>query len=89
MTIYSKAAGGRLAYSVKWPGTADIVRSDWAVIPDEPGGLRIVERREQDGWTGATFGGGVPGRLYRIANDVSRSDGRAERRTLTIQLEAR
>lgn len=93
MSLYLKDPQARIDYAIDW-GEAYldgqiIADSEWAVTPDEDGGA-IVEVASFDlRRTAATVSGGVPGRLYRIGNRVTLSDGRSDERSLTVRVEER
>jgi len=90
--IYLKDPGASLDYAIDWGAALDgasIAQSRWAVEPEETGGLRAAADFREDERTAVTLEGGVPGRLYRVANTVTRSDGRVDVRSLVIRTEAR
>ncbi len=91
--IFLKDPAARLDYAVDWSITylngATVAASDWHVDPAEPGGIAVASTVTAPTRTGATLEGGVPGHVYRIANRVTLSDGRADERALAVRVEAR
>lgn len=93
MGIFLKDPAARLDYAVDWSinvlNGATIAASDWHVDPVEPGGIAVASTVAAPTRTGATLEGGVPGHVYRIANRIALSDGRADERSLAVRIEAR
>ena len=74
-------------YSVAWPrakllGVA-ITEAEWA---SAPAGLAILPHAAEPRRSGATIGGGVPGRRYRLTHRVTLADDRTLSRTLDIEV---
>ncbi len=90
MGMFLKDPAARLDYAVDWSadclGTATIVASDWDVAPP---GVTVSATAATASRTGATLDGGVPGRIYRVVNRITLSDGRRDERALVIRIEAR
>ena len=90
---YLKDPSAEIDYSVDWAaGYLDgqtIFLSQWAVAPAEPGGVAVLTEAQSGGRTPATLTGGMPGRVYRVTNRVTLSDGRRDERTLTLRVEQR
>lgn len=92
MGIYLKDPGARLDYAIDWSANlcgASIAHSQWTVEPDEPAGLRAAADFREDYRTAVTLEGGKPGRIYRVANTITRSDGQVDARSLVIRAEVR
>lgn len=92
MAIFLKDPAARLDYAVDWSGSsgsATIVDSDWRVEPADPAGIVVSATLAEPTRTGATFAGGVPGNVYRIANHITLSDGRQDERSLSLRVEDR
>lgn len=93
MSIYLKDPQAILDYAIDWPlgwvGEATIVSALWTVAPGEPDGLTIADETIAGLRTIARLGGGVAGRVYRVAAGVTLSDGRADERSLTLRVEER
>ncbi|WP_226895930.1 MULTISPECIES: hypothetical protein [Polymorphobacter] len=91
--IFLKDPAARLDYAVDWSinvlNGATIAASDWHVTPDEPGGVAVGSTVTAPTRTGATLDGGVPGHVYRIANRIVLTDGRADERALAVRIEVR
>ena len=92
MGMYLKDMGASLDYAIDWSENlcgANIAESRWTVEPNEPGGLRAAADFRENDRTAVTLEGGRPGRIYRVANTITRSDGRVDGRSLVIRTEAR
>jgi hypothetical protein len=91
--IFLKDPAARLDYAVDWSinvlNGATIASSDWHVGPVEPGGIAVGSTVSAPTRTGATLDGGVPGHVYRIANRIVLTDGRADERALAVRIEER
>lgn len=92
MSYYLKDPGSTIDFAIDWsPWLAGgaIGASEWTIIPAEAGGLT----RASDGFaptrTVVTVDGGVRGRVYRLMNRVTLSDGRRDERTLSVRVEER
>ena len=66
-----------------------ITGSVWSVAPQETGGVRVTGELGGATRTAATLAGGVPGKVYRVANRVTLSDGRTDERSVTLRVEQR
>ncbi len=92
MGVYLKDPSAVLDYAIDWSenlGGASISESQWAVEPAEADGLHATASFREDGQTAVTLEGGIPGRMYRVANTITRSDGRVDARSIVIRTEAR
>ena len=93
MTIFLKDPRAGIDYAVDWGAGylqgQSITGSVWAVRPDEAGGVRITGTLGSATRTAATLAGGVPGKVYRVANRVTLSDGRTDERSVTLRVEQR
>jgi hypothetical protein len=93
MSFLMKDPGASLDYAVDWgldylDGDV-LLESSWAILPEEPGGLALVESAF-DGLTAtAKVAGGVNGRVYRLTNEVLTASGRRDRRSLMLRVEKR
>lgn len=93
MGIFLKDPSAALDYAIDW-GPAylagqTIAASTWLAEPAEDGGVAVSATIASATRTGATFAGGVPGNLYRVANRVTLSDGRSDERSLVLRIEQR
>lgn len=90
---YLKDPAARLDYAVDWGAgyleAQTVAASEWRVAPAVEGGVVVAAELKSATRTAATIEGGIPGRIYRVTNKVTLSDGRKEARTLTIRVEAR
>lgn len=93
MSLLLKDPAATLDYAVDWGAeylTSDaITASEWAVEPDEPGGVIITASTIDGGTTTVTLGGGVPGGIYRTTNQISTAAGLSDRRSIVIRVEKR
>jgi len=92
MGVYLKDPRATLDYAIDWSANlsgATIAESQWAVSPEEPDGVRATASFREDGRTAVTLEGGIAGRVYRVANTITRSDGRTDARSLILRTEAR
>lgn len=93
MTLLLKDPDAVLDYSVDWGAeylSGDLIAgSQWSVDPDEPGGVSIVGT-DFDATTATVIaGGGSPGRIYRLVNDVQMQSGRIDKRSIVLRVEER
>ena len=93
MNYYLKDPSGVLDYSFDWgAGYLDaqtVSASAWAVSPAETGGVTVVSSASLPTRTSARLGGGVRGRVYRVTNRVTFSDGRIDERLVVLRVEDR
>ncbi len=91
MGSYLKDPRATVDYSVDWAaGYLDgntVTASAWSVAPE--GGVAVVADATSATRTAATLEGGLAGRVYRVTNHVTLSDGRQDSRSLTVRIEAR
>lgn len=93
MTFLLKDPEAVLDYSVDWGSEyllGDLIsQSLWSVDPDEAGGVTIVGSDFDATTSTVTAGGGLPGRLYRLVNDIELQSGRFDRRSIVVRVEKR
>lgn len=92
MGVYLKDPRSALDYAIDWSANLDgstIAASQWDIEPAEEGGLRATASFREDSRTQVTLEGGIAGRVYRVANTITRSDGRQDARSLILRTEAR
>ena len=93
MTLLLKDPEAVLDYSVDWGaeylGGDLIAQSEWSVDPDEPSGVTVVGTDFDASTAIVNAGGGIPGRLYRLINDVTLQSGRIDRRSIVLRVEKR
>ena len=63
--------------------------SSWTVNPDEPGGITVVGSDFGESISRVQAAGGLPGRVYRVANRVTTQSGRTDERSITLRVEQR
>ncbi|MGB7404488.1 MAG: hypothetical protein WA906_02250 [Pacificimonas sp.] len=93
MGFYLKSPGAAIDYAVDWgakylDGEA-VSTSDWSVEPDHAGGLAVQATIHGPERTAATLAGGALGRVYRVKNRVTLSDGRMDERLISIRVDER
>jgi hypothetical protein len=92
MSFYLKDPESRVDYAIDWSPYLDgqaIQTSQWLVVPDEAGGVAVEDSSFEPARTAARLGGGVTGHSYSVSNAVTFSDGSADRRSITLRVEAR
>jgi hypothetical protein len=94
MTFLLKDPAAVLDYVIDWGaeylGTDDdLANSSWTVDPVEPGGIAIVGSVFQNRSSSVQAAGGIPGRVYRLANLVVTSSGRTDERSIILRVEKR
>lgn len=93
MSLLLKDPDAVLDYSIDWGaeylGGDLLAESEWSATPDEPGGVSIVGSHFDATIASVKAGGGVPGRLYRLVNQVVTAAGRTDSRSIVLRVEAR
>ena len=93
MSLLLKDPDAVLDYSIDWGAEylcGDLLaESAWSVTPDEPCGVLVVGS-QFDATTGTVkAAGGVPGRIYRLVNEVITASGRTDSRSIMLRVEKR
>jgi len=94
MTLLLKDPDAVLDYAIDWGAeylAADevLTESSWSVTPDEADGVVVVGSAFEDRLATVQAGGGVAGRLYRLANRVVTQSGRIDERSIMLRVEKR
>lgn len=94
MTLLLKDPDAVIDYAIDWGaeylGTDDVLTdSSWSVTPNETGGVEVVGSSFADRLATVQAGGGIAGRLYRLANRVVTQSGRIDERSITVRVEQR
>jgi len=93
MSLLLKDPEAILDYSIDWGaeylGGDLLAESAWSALPDEPGGVAIVGSGFDATTSSVKAGGGVPGRIYRLVNQVVTAAGRTDSRSIVLRVEAR
>jgi hypothetical protein len=93
MTLLLKDPDAVLDYSIDWGAEyldGDLIAaSGWSVIPDEPAGVAIVGSDFDATVSTVKAGGGSPGRIYRLVNQVTLQSGRIDDRSIVLRVEKR
>ena len=63
--------------------------SDWTVAPEEAGGVTIAGNDFDETTSTVKAGGGLPGRVYRLINEIVTASGRADSRSIVLRVEKR
>jgi len=92
MGFYLKDPQSRVDYAIDWSGYLDgqvVAASEWNVEPAEAGGIEVEAASHALDRTAATLSGGRTGHVYSVSNEVTLSDGRSDRRSITLRVEER
>jgi hypothetical protein len=94
MTLLLKDPAAVLDYAIDWGaeylGDEDtLAESSWSVVPDEQGGVAIVGSDFDDRISTVNASGGIPGRIYRLFNQVVTQSGRTDERSVVLRVEKR
>jgi hypothetical protein len=93
MTFLLKDPDAVLDYAVDWGaeylGEDQLAASDWSVAPDEPDGVVIVGSDFDSSIATVKAGGGTPGKVYRLMNNVTLQSGRTDSRSVVLRVEQR
>lgn len=93
MTILLKDPDAILDYSVDWGaeylGEDQLTESQWSVSPIEPEGVTLAGSAFDQAIATVKAGGGVPGRIYQLDNQVVMASGRIDSRSVTLRVERR
>lgn len=92
MNLHIKDPQARIDHGIDWSAylaTQSIVASLWTVSPSERGGLAIEQSAFEAQRSSARLAGGVAGRLYRVTNRVTLSDGQVDERSIAFRVEER
>lgn len=93
MTLLLKHPDAVLDYSVDWGaeylGEDQLADSQWTVDPEEMGGIAVVASSFEPALATVKAGGGLPGRIYRLTNQVAMQSGRVDSRSITLRVERR
>ncbi len=93
MTMMVKDPDSRIDFEFDWavayPDGQAVIASAWTVVPDEAGGVTVAGAAHDLMRATATLAGGVAGRVYRVTNRVTLSDGQIDERSMTVRVEER
>ena len=92
MSFYLKDPEARVDYAIDWSGYLDgqtIAESQWTATPDEAGGIAIEQSSFDLNRSAVRLSGGTAGRLYRVTNRVTFSDGSVDERSIALRVEDR
>lgn len=94
MTLLMKDPAAVLDYAIDWGAQyldqGDLLAdSSWSVEPEEADGVAVVGSLFSDTISTVQAGGGIPGRLYRLANRVVTQSGRTDERSIMLRVEKR
>ena len=93
MTFLLKDPDAVLDYLIDWGaeylGDDLLAESDWSVAPDEAGGVTIAGSNFDATTSTVKAGGGLPGRIYRLINEVVTASGRVDSRSIVLRVEKR
>ncbi len=93
MSFLLKDPDAVLDYSVDWGAEyllGDILaESEWSVVPDEIDGVSIVGSDFDATTSTVKAAGGLPGRIYKLLNEVVLDTGRIDSRSIVLRVEKR
>ena len=93
MTMVAKDPGTRIDFEFDWaaayPDGQAVLASDWEVAPTDEGGVTVAAAAHDLTRTTATLAGGIAGRVYRVTNRVTLSDGQIDERSVAVRVEER
>lgn len=92
MSLYAKDPQARIDHDLDWSAYLagqSIVASTWTVMPDEEGGVAVDAQAFEARRAGVRLSGGRIGRLYRVTNRVTLSDGQVDERSIHFRVEER
>ena len=93
MTLLLKDPDAVLDYSIDWGAEylgGDLhAASSWSVDPDEPGGVAVAGSDFDASSSIVKAGGGEPGKIYRLVNEVVTASGRTDSRSIVLRGEKR
>ncbi|MEJ7933385.1 hypothetical protein WG907_03835 [Sphingobium sp. AN558] len=92
MSLHIKDPHGRIDHAIDWSAYLagqEIIASSWSVTPDEDGGLAVIDHAFEPTRTSGRMSGGLAGRLYRVTNQVTLSDGQIDERSIHFRVEER
>lgn len=93
MTLLVKDPGTRIDYQFDWsaayPEGQAVTASDWSAEPDEAGGVSVAASAHNLLQSTVTLTGGIAGRVYRVTNRVTLSDGQIDERSMSVRVEER
>lgn len=93
MTMMVKDPDSRIDFEFDWgaayPDGQAVLASVWAVAPDDAGAVAVVAAAHDLMQSTVTLAGGVAGRVYRVTNRVTLSDGQIDERSMTVRVEER
>jgi|KBSSwiStaDraftv2_1062776.scaffolds.fasta_scaffold15137_10 hypothetical protein len=93
MTFLLKDPDAVLDYLIDWGaeylGDDLLAESDWSVAPEEAGGVTIAGSDFDATKSTVKAGGGLPGRIYRLINEVVTASGRVDSRSIVLRVEKR
>ncbi|MCP1468695.1 hypothetical protein J3E64_000362 [Sphingobium sp. OAS761] len=92
MNLVMKDPQARVDHAIDWSAYLagqSLIASAWTVVPDEEGGLTVEDAAFEAQRSSVRLAGGIVGRVYRLINRVTLSDGQEDERTLTMRVEER
>jgi len=92
MSLMCKDPQARVDHGFDWSAYLagqNIVASLWIVTPGEAGGVVVEADAHEAQRTSVRLSGGMVGRLYRVTNRVTLSDGQEDERSSLVRVEER
>lgn len=92
MKLYLKDPQARIDHEIDWSAYLagqHVAASAWEVNPIEAGGMAVEADAFEDRRTSVRLSGGAVGKLYRVTNRVTLSDGQVDERSIHVRVEER
>ena len=93
MTYLLKDPHAVLDYAVDWGaeylGDDQLATSEWSVEPVEAGGVTVEASDFDARMSSVKAAGRIPGRIYRLVNEVVMGSGRCDSRSIAVRVEER
>lgn len=90
MTVFAKAPGSRVDYTIDWTDwLADgeaITAATWRAAPEEEGGITLSDAIDAGPVRGIHAAGGLRGHLYHLICTATTSENRIVERALTLKV---
>lgn len=90
MTAYAKRADAAIVYQIDWGAKLSgraVTASAWTIVPDEAGGISVIDDAMEGASARVRLAGGVPGHAHRATCRVLLSDGLVDRRSIDLNVE--
>ncbi len=92
MSLFVKDPQAQIDHAIDWSAWLagqTLAASEWRVEPDEAAGVTVEAAAFEAQRSSARLTGGRLGRVYRLTNRVTLTDGQVADRSVTIRVEER